>query len=947
MTTTQAQIYLYLNSVWTDVTSDVLSAGRISGEYGMRDDRARIADIGSLSFSLRNTTKKYSPNSGSALSGWKKGTPVRLDITLENNYTVTKFKGAIDSIEIEGGTQRGRTVRVRALDWLDYAAKYPINSPAIEQNKTTDEAITTIVNAMPIQPTTTTLAAGVSVYPTIFDTATTKTKAYTEFTKLVNSEPGYLYIKSNDELVFEAADTRNGLDTLKQVPVDAAEDFLLLETGDLLLLEDGGGLILNDEALTDVVIDNTMTAAEIEYGRNMVNRFTSSAYPKRIATTQSKLYELENPLYFASAQSRSFEIQYTDPTSKRLVAALTPSDTGYIKSLLHFDTGGKTTITDEVGKVWTANDVELVTNIVKFGDAALYFDGSDSYATTPSSSDFEFGSGDFSIDWWEWRFNTTSGATTTMRDYSASFPAFSLGQSDGTNLKIYMSSNGSSFDIANGKTLGAITTNTWNHFEVTRRGNNFYAFKNGVLTDSWTSSASLVASTAVMSLGRNGSTYLTAVLDEFKVSKGSAGHTAGFTPETQAYTLSGVVYSAYTNEDSTGTELTGDFTVTATFGSVGAVLTVTNNSTDSGYINTLKIYSYVVQSDTPITDIQESTASINEYGYQNDSLDMQYQQDIDAGALEGQKVVELEKTPRTNLRRISLVANKNELQAQAFFRVDIGDLVSVQEDQSGVDAWYYVQGVEYEITSDAFGGVNIMYSWILKRAFLLAAGLTLMACDFNDGVSTDAVDFGVIPVINNLTTKSMSAWVYIDASADAGVVAQFDGVAVGIGQVSKYAFLQQYYSTTFGGWTTANNTITIGAWHHIVWTQSGTSDPIIYIDGVSMAITETSTPAGDIVYDNNYLRSGNSYLMVNPLHGKIKDLRIYNRILSAAEADAIFDEGAGGTGNTSGMVFQAFAVRTDEVTAYTDLTLTAETKLLDAYLGTVGTPTGSPISRTI
>ena len=90
MTTTQAQIYLYLNSVWTDVTSDVLSAGRISGEYGMRDDRARIADIGSLSFSLRNTTKKYSPNSGSALSGWKKGTPVRLDITLENNYTLTK-----------------------------------------------------------------------------------------------------------------------------------------------------------------------------------------------------------------------------------------------------------------------------------------------------------------------------------------------------------------------------------------------------------------------------------------------------------------------------------------------------------------------------------------------------------------------------------------------------------------------------------------------------------------------------------------------------------------------------------------------------------------------------------------------------------------------------------------------------------------------------------------
>jgi len=65
----------------------------------------------------------------------------------------------------------------------------------------------------------------------------------------------------------------------------------------------------------------------------------------------------------------------------------------------------------------------------------------------------------------------------------------------------------------------------------------------------------------------------------------------------------------------------------------------------------------------------------------------------------------------------------------------------------------------------------------------------------------------------------------------------------------------------------------------------------------------------------------------------------------AALAAAISAEGAGGDDYYAGMVFQAFAVRTLDLTTYTNLTLTTSTKLLDAHLGYVGTPNGSPISR--
>ena len=84
--------------------------------------------------------------------------------------------------------------------------------------------------------------------------------------------------------------------------------------------------------------------------------------------------------------------------------------------------------------------------------------------------------------------------------------------------------------------------------------------------------------------------------------------------------------------------------------------------------------------------------------------------------------------------------------------------------------------------------------------------------------------------------------------------------------------------------------------------------------------------------------------------GKIKDARIYDMSktsTSAADlAAALYAEGAGGTGNFDGMVFQAFAVRTLELSTFEDLTLTDE-KLLDAYNGYIGTPNGSPVVRLI
>ena len=70
-------------------------------------------------------------------------------------------------------------------------------------------------------------------------------------------------------------------------------------------------------------------------------------------------------------------------------------DDQYTKSLLHFDGN----LTDESGKTWTAyGGAATSTAQKKFGTHALYLDGTDDYINTYGSSDFAFGTGDFTVE---------------------------------------------------------------------------------------------------------------------------------------------------------------------------------------------------------------------------------------------------------------------------------------------------------------------------------------------------------------------------------------------------------------------------------------------------------------------------------------------------------------------------------------------------------------------
>jgi hypothetical protein len=294
-----------------------------------------------------------------------------------------------------------------------------------------------------------------------------------------------------------------------------------------------------------------------------------------------------------------------------------------------------------------------------------------------------------------------------------------------------------------------------------------------------------------------------------------------------------------------------------------------------------------------------------------------------------------------------------------FLTGDVGKLVELAETQTAIDGYYYIQGVECEITEKDV----IMFSWIVRPALTLAAGLSLMGCEFRGTGTQDALVYDYNPLVSgdNVTHRVFSAWVYIDGLINSVLFAPFsddDGLIVNISNntTDNYIFLYSKKFVDVGQWG-STEIVPPNEWVHVLveYDHSSTANnPAFYINGALVTSAEALAPAGAAKTEQGVpLIIGNwktaTEDFTNAFDGLIKDARIYdmdkNAYTAADLADGLYDEGAGGTGWTDGMVFQAPAVLTEEVGDYTDLTLTAETKMLDTYLTYVGTPNGAPIAR--
>lgn len=166
----------------------------------------------------------------------------------------------------------------------------------------------------------------------------------------------------------------------------------------------------------------------------------------------------------------------------------------------------------------------------KFGGSSLYFNGS-SYLSIHNGTMLNGES--FTVDWWEYRTSSTAWATTFHQPYAdGNNNGFVAGGPYNGNETLYISTNGSSFDVASQAKMGNTTVNAWVHRALVRNGNQILAFENGKLVNTIFVSVQFAYSGNFV-LGKHNNCFI-GYIDEFRISS-IARWTEDFTPPTEPY----------------------------------------------------------------------------------------------------------------------------------------------------------------------------------------------------------------------------------------------------------------------------------------------------------------------------------------------------------------------------------------------------------------------------
>ena len=190
--------------------------------------------------------------------------------------------------------------------------------------------------------------------------------------------------------------------------------------------------------------------------------------------------------------------------------------------------------------ITSSGNVSLSDSQYKFGGASGLFDGNGDYLTTPLSSNLQFGTGDFTIECWNYMIARTNSFPAIFSNYNSyTIGALSLfaGHSSGTTTSYQVAINGAAFPTIEG---GTIAYNTWVHLAVVRNSGTIKLYVNG--TSVGTPYSTAVTLNGVGSLFYIGTTgdglaagCINGYVDELRITKGVARYTSNFTPSNSPF----------------------------------------------------------------------------------------------------------------------------------------------------------------------------------------------------------------------------------------------------------------------------------------------------------------------------------------------------------------------------------------------------------------------------
>ena len=265
-----------------------------------------------------------------------------------------------------------------------------------------------------------------------------------------------------------------------------------------------------DNASGDLQEDEFIRNYKIEYGNNVGDFVTSE--PARV--TKITFKDQQGTGFFSAGQ-----IIKTRDTKGEVIGYNQARRTIYLGKV------GRILNSGQDYHVATFNgDAQLDTAQKKFGTASLLLDGTGDYLSIPTSTEFGFATGAFTIECWIRPTNVT-GAKAILDFRTTGTEISPYLYLDGANLKYFV--NGSVV-ITGTATLVA---DTWYHVTISRSGSTTRLFVDGVQDGGDYSDGSNYGSTKPLTVGATfgAADGFIGHIDEIRVSN-TARYTAAFTP---------------------------------------------------------------------------------------------------------------------------------------------------------------------------------------------------------------------------------------------------------------------------------------------------------------------------------------------------------------------------------------------------------------------------------
>jgi hypothetical protein len=204
-----------------------------------------------------------------------------------------------------------------------------------------------------------------------------------------------------------------------------------------------------------------------------------------------------------------------------------------VSLLLHGDgTNGSTTITDSSPSpktVTAVGNAQISTAQSKFGGASVAFDGTGDWLTVPANIGFNFGTADFTVEYWIYWNSIKAGENHVQIGGSSNV----LGTTTGNRLEFFANAASRILDSV------AVTAGTWFHVALAKASGQTRLFKNGTQVGSTYSDSNNYSNAEMRLFARtdafNSSAPLDGYIDDLRITKGVARYTANFTPPTAAF----------------------------------------------------------------------------------------------------------------------------------------------------------------------------------------------------------------------------------------------------------------------------------------------------------------------------------------------------------------------------------------------------------------------------